>query len=162
MDELLYDSPVGMLVLAADDVGMTAVRLLRAGEAAPQESDMPLLREARAQLRAYFARELRTFDLPLHAQGTLFERAVWQQLVCIAYGEMRSYGQLAAALGRPNAARAVGGACGRNPLLIVAPCHRVVGASGRLTGFAAGLPAKRTLLTLEGWTIENDRICMRR
>ena len=162
MDELLHDSPAGMLVLAADDAGMTSVRLLRAGEAVPQESDMPLLREARAQLRAYFARELRTFDLPLHAQGTPFERAVWQQLACIAYGDMRSYGLIAAALGRPKAARAVGRACGRNPLLIVVPCHRVVGASGRLAGFAAGLPVKRTLLTLEGWTIEDDRICMRR
>ncbi|MGN0997088.1 MAG: methylated-DNA--[protein]-cysteine S-methyltransferase [Candidatus Ventricola sp.] len=161
MAEMSYDSPVGMLVLAADDEGMRSIRLLRAGEAAPRASDMPLLREARAQLQAYFAHELRAFDLPLHAQGTSFERAVWQQLKGIAYGEARTYGQLAAALGRPNAARAVGGACGRNPLLIVVPCHRVVGASGRLTGFAAGLPAKRALLTLEGWAVDGDRLCLR-
>lgn len=158
MLEMRYDSPVGTLLLAADDEGLCAVRLLRGGEAAPEASDMPLLREARAQLQAYFAHELRAFDLPLHAQGTPFEQAVWRQLTGIAYGQARTYGQLAAALGRPGAARAVGAACGRNPLLIVVPCHRVMGASGRLTGFAAGLPAKRALLALEGWAVGNDRI----
>lgn len=159
MNERKMNSPAGTLYLAADTSGLCAVRLLRAGEDVPGHSDMPVLVEAERQLLAYFAGELRRFDLPLSAQGTPFELAVWHRLEEIAYGDLESYGSIASQLGRPGAARAVGGACARNPLLIVVPCHRVVAASGRLTGFAAGLEVKRRLLALEGWTIEEDRVC---
>lgn len=119
-------------------------------EALPRKAcETPLLAEAEQQLNEYFAGLRTDFDLPLRAAGTAFQRAVWDELRKIPYGETRTYGQLAAALGRPGACRAVGGACHRNPIGIIVPCHRVVGASGGLTGYAGGLEAKRYLLELE-------------
>ena len=109
----------------------------------------PLLQEAEDQLNEYFAGVRREFDLPLAAKGTAFQQTVWAQLRKIPYGEVRTYGQLAAALGKPKASRAVGSACHRNPLCIVVPCHRVIGADGSLTGYAAGLDIKEYLLELE-------------
>lgn len=109
----------------------------------------PVLRMAIQQLTEYFAGERRTFELPLDPQGSAFQQEVWLGLREIPYGETLSYGALAAKLGKPKAARAVGLANGRNPLSIVVPCHRVIGASGKLTGFAGGLGAKETLLKLE-------------
>ncbi|MDR0840442.1 MAG: methylated-DNA--[protein]-cysteine S-methyltransferase [Christensenellaceae bacterium] len=109
----------------------------------------PLLQEACAQLQAYFSGARKVFDLPLAPRGTAFQRAVWDGLLRIPYGETVAYGQLAASLGRPNAARAVGGACGKNPIAIVIPCHRVVGANGALTGFGGGLAWKTRLLDVE-------------
>ena len=103
----------------------------------------------RRQLNEYFAGVRREFDLPLAAKGTAFQQAVWAQLLKIPYGEVRTYGQLAAALGNPKASRAVGSACHRNPLCIVVPCHRVIGADGSLTGYAEGLDIKEYLLELE-------------
>ena len=111
--------------------------------------ETPLLQEAEEQLNEYFAGVRREFDLPLAAKGTAFQQAVWAQLCKIPYGEVRTYGQLAAALGKPRASRAVGSACHHNPLCIVVPCHRVIGANGSLTGYAEGLDIKEYLLELE-------------
>src|ERR1700712_2145793 len=112
--------------------------------------DNPLLRSAVDQLAAYFARDLKEFDLPLAPRGTPFQQRVWEQLLTIGYGETASYGLVARQLGLTNAApRAVGRANGRNPIPIVIPCHRVIGANGTLTGYAGGLPRKQLLLELE-------------
>ena len=111
--------------------------------------ETPLLQEAEEQLNEYFAGVRREFDLPLAAKGTAFQQTVWAQLRKIPYGEVRTYGQLEAALGNPKASRAVGSACHRNPLCIVVPCHRVIGADGSLTGYAEGLDIKEYLLELE-------------
>jgi methylated-DNA-[protein]-cysteine S-methyltransferase len=109
-----------------------------------------LLVEAARQLRAYLAGSLRRFDLPLDMQGTSFQRRVWAELEKIPYGETRSYLQIAVAVGTPQAVRAVGAANGANPIPIVVPCHRVIGSSGKLTGYGGGLPLKKRLLELEG------------
>ena len=109
-----------------------------------------LHREAHAQLRAYVRGQLTTFSLPVDPQGTPFQRAVWAALLNIPFGQTRTYGQIAAAIGRPDAARAVGTACGSNPIGLVIPCHRVVGADGSLTGYAGGLDLKAQLLEHEG------------
>jgi methylated-DNA-[protein]-cysteine S-methyltransferase len=115
-----------------------------------RDDDNPLLREAVAQLAAYFARDLKEFDLPLAPRGTAFQQRVWDQLLTVGWGETASYGEVARRLGMTNAAsRAVGLANGRNPIPIVIPCHRVIGANGTLTGYAGGLPRKQLLLELE-------------
>ena len=110
----------------------------------------PLLLEAARQLRAYFAGTLREFQLPLDMRGTDFQKRVWRQLESIPYGETRSYSQVALAIGLPHAVRAVGAANGANPIAIVVPCHRVIGAGGKLVGYGGGLPLKKRLLELEG------------
>jgi len=110
----------------------------------------PVLAEAERQLAEYFKGERTMFDLPLQFRGTAFQKRVWQQLLRIPYGQTRSYGQLALAMGNGSASRAVGLANSRNPLSIIVPCHRVIGASGKLTGFAGGLETKAKLLDLEG------------
>jgi len=149
------DSPVGPLLLAASDEGLHAIGFSRSRHPVPRggdwrEGDHRLLREARRQLDEYFAGRRRSFELPLAPRGTGFQREVWHALTTIPYGETVSYAQLAARIGRPKAMRAVGAANGRNPLPIVLPCHRVIGADGSLTGFGGGLDAKRFLLQLEG------------
>lgn len=111
--------------------------------------ETPFLQEVEEQLNEYFAGARREFDLPLAPKGTPFQQAVWAELLKIPYGEVRTYGQLAAALGKPNASRAVGGACHCNPIAIVIPCHRVVSANGSLTGYAYGVEMKKYLLELE-------------
>lgn len=151
----VLDTPIGPLQLAASDAGLHAIDFPQArpplrGRAHWQAGNHALLRETAAQLRAYFARRLRRFDLPLAADGTAFQREVWQALARIPYGTTTSYVGLARELGRPTASRAVGAANGRNPIPIVVPCHRVIGASGALTGFAGGVPTKQFLLELEG------------
>ena len=149
-------SPVGRLTLAATERGLAAVLWETDGPrrvplgTMTERPDHLVLRDAASQIGAYFAGTRRAFDLPLDLHGTEFQRRVWAELLLIPFGETRSYGQLARALGDPNLMRAVGAANGRNPLSIVAPCHRVVGAAGQLTGFAGGLEAKRFLLALEG------------
>lgn len=149
-------SPVGELTLIASKTGLVAVlwenddpARVRLGEA-QDRADHPILVRTAAQLSEYFAGERRTFDLPLDFHGTDFQKSVWAQLLTIPFGQTRSYGEIAIALGTPTASRAVGAANGRNPISIIAPCHRVVGASGALTGFAGGLSAKAFLLRLEG------------
>ncbi len=112
--------------------------------------DTPLLLEAKRQLEEYFAGLRASFSLPLNPRGTAFQKKVWQQLEAIPYGQTRTYGQIAAAVGQPTASRAVGGANHNNPIAIVIPCHRVIGANGKLTGYAGGLDIKEKLLRLEG------------
>lgn len=148
-------SPVGALKLAASDQGLAAIlweadrpRRVRLALGAEDKAH-PLLRETERQLREYFCGKLERFTLPLDVVGSDFQRTVWAALSTIPFGETRSYGEIARQIGCPTAARAVGAANGRNPLSIVVPCHRVVGASGRLTGFAGGLNAKAYLLALE-------------
>lgn len=149
MSTRTIETPVGALTLTASADAVTAVRF--GAEGARDAS--PLLDAAEAQLREYFAGARRTFDLPLAPHGTAFQRRVWAALRTIPYGETRTYGELAAAIGSPNASRAVGMANHRNPIPIIIPCHRVIGANGTLTGYAGGLEIKRRLLALEGINI---------
>jgi methylated-DNA-[protein]-cysteine S-methyltransferase len=145
------DSPLGELRLVGDGEALSAVQLpdLHARRSGWVEDETPFA-EAAAQLGQYFEGERHEFELALApAGGSGFERAVWGQIAAIPYGGTESYGAIARALGRPDRARAVGAATGRNPLAIVVPCHRVIGSDGSLTGYAGGLPAKRTLLELE-------------
>jgi methylated-DNA-[protein]-cysteine S-methyltransferase len=159
-DPLLFDhaacvvaSPIGALRVVSDGAALTAIDFHARGRAAAVRPDDPLLREAAAQLAAYFARSLRVFDLPLAPHGTPFRRAVWEALLGVPWGTTASYGEIARRIGRPRAVRAVGAANGANPLPIVIPCHRIVGADGSLTGFAGGLELKARLLALEGITL---------
>jgi methylated-DNA-[protein]-cysteine S-methyltransferase len=151
------DSPVGQLLLTADDSGaLTSLsvpgqkggRTVQPGWRRSPE----LFRDAEQQLAAYFVGELKEFQLAMRAEGTEFRERVWAALDSVPYGATTTYGAIAARIGAPRAAvRAIGGAIGANPLLIVRPCHRVIGADGSLTGYAGGLDRKRQLLTLEGW-----------
>ena len=138
-------SDTGIAALLWEDDDPRRVRIDR-GEQVP---DHPLLQEASRQLRAYFSGRLTRFDLPLDFIGTAFQKKIWSALLQIPFGEVRSYGAIAASIGSPSASRAVGAANGRNPISIIAPCHRVIGATGALTGFAGGLKAKRYLLDHE-------------
>jgi methylated-DNA-[protein]-cysteine S-methyltransferase len=163
----VYDimtSPVGDLMLAATDTHIVTVRFaphstadverLGWGRAAGGTQADALLADARAQLESYFAGERTTFDLPIAPQGTEFQRQVWTALRAIPFGGTISYGELARRIGDPKAMRAVGSANGRNPIPIIVPCHRVIGADGSLTGFGGGLDRKRWLLAHEGAAVE--------
>jgi methylated-DNA-[protein]-cysteine S-methyltransferase len=158
-------SPLGDLTLAASPSGLVGAwfdnqRHLPATLAAqlagqnalwPEQASNPILQEAAKQLTAYFAGQISSFDLPLDlSNGSTFQQAVWQALLDIPRGSTTSYGTLSHRIGRPSAVRAVGGAIGRNPLSIIVPCHRVIGSSGSLTGYAGGLDRKTALLQLEG------------
>jgi methylated-DNA-[protein]-cysteine S-methyltransferase len=147
------DSPIGELLLLGDGQGLTGLYMQEGGRPKPihpswQEADEPF-DEARAQLAEYFAGERREFDLALAPPGIEFQQRVWAELRKIPYGETITYGEQARRLGIPLAARAIGAANGQNPLAIVVPCHRVIGANGKLTGYAGGLERKRLLLELE-------------
>ena len=148
-----HDSPIGPLLLAARDAELTAIGFPSHGERqAPEPGWAPMdapFDEVRRQLDGYFGGRRRGFDLPLAPQGTVFQRKVLEALQAIPYGETRSYKEVAAAIGKPRAVRAVGAANARNPLPIIIPCHRVIGSDGSLTGFGGGLAAKRKLLALE-------------
>jgi len=141
---------MGTLALVAGDEGLEQIRFegIPPAGAVPGEGH-PILAESARQLDAYFARDLRDFDLPLALKGTPFQVLAWRALQQIPYGTTRSYAEQAKAIGSPRAVRAVGAANGRNPIPIVIPCHRVIGSSGRLVGFGGGLPLKRYLLDLE-------------
>lgn len=149
-------SPIGRLLVAADDAGLRHVEFDAPRYPPPidatwrEEDNDPVLREARRQLVEYFAGSRRAFDLPLAPRGTDFQRRVWDALAGIGFGDTCSYLDIARRLGDPNALRAVGAANGRNPIAIVIPCHRVIGADGSLTGYGGGLERKRFLLELEG------------
>ena len=151
----VIDSPVGELRLVERDGALTAIEFspFRDGDGRPRgqrDDDHPVLVETARQIAAYFARELTDFDLPLAPVGSDFQQRVWKELRLIDYGQTASYGAIALRLGMTNAAsRAVGLANGRNPIPIVIPCHRVIGANGTLTGYAGGLPRKQQLLELE-------------
>jgi methylated-DNA-[protein]-cysteine S-methyltransferase len=143
------DSPIGPLLLESEGRALTGVAMGARESDAPGGGDGSVLDEAVAQLAAYFAGELTEFDLPLAPRGTAFQRRVWRALLDIPYGETASYGEVAAAVGRPDAVRAVGATNGRNPIAVIVPCHRVIGADGTLVGYGGGLPRKRLLLELE-------------
>ena len=142
------ESPVGPLLLEADDEGLRRVAFSQVGQAIRLPLPEPL-QIAVTQLAAYFAGDLRTFNLELKLTGTPFQLAVWRALQDIPYGETTSYGELARRVGTPKGSRAVGLANGANPIAIVVPCHRVIGSNGKLTGYGGGLDNKQTLLTLE-------------
>jgi methylated-DNA-[protein]-cysteine S-methyltransferase len=142
-------SPVGELLLTAEDGALTGVWFAGSHQPSGPQDDQAL-QSARKQLQAYFVGSLRDFDLPLAPRGTPFQHRVWQEIGRIPYGSTVSYGELARRLGAPRAVRAAAGATGRNPLAIVIPCHRVIGADGSLTGYGGGLERKRLLLRLEG------------
>ena len=149
------ESPLGTLQLTADDGALTGVHFPGQKHDRPPKpgwrriDDEPVLVQARHELNEYFAGRRTRFDVRLDAHGTTFQRAVWQALETIPFGEQRSYAWLAGRVGDPKASRAVGAANGRNPLAIIVPCHRVVGANGSLTGYAGGLDRKRWLLAHE-------------
>jgi len=145
----VVDSPIGDLSLAVDEVGLCRLRMGTA-EVEPGIVRDPVLLRAQEELKAYFAGELTEFSVPLSVPGgSDFERAVWQQLRRIPYGEMQTYGEVARIVGDAGAARAVGVACNHNPIAVIVPCHRVVGAGGKMVGFGGGIPRKRHLLELE-------------
>lgn len=151
-------SPVGELLLAGDGerlqiIGFPAGKARTRHGADWQRDEKPFVEIVR-QLHAYFAGDLQEFDVPLDPQGTEFQRAVWDALVAIPYGNTCSYGAIAQAIGRPKACRAVGAANGQNPIPIIIPCHRVIGSTGKLTGFGGGLPTKEALLALEQRTAQ--------
>lgn len=149
----VVDSPYGPLTLVATDGVLSGLYMTEQRHRPPEETfgepDPRPFTEAVRQLDAYFAGELREFDLPLRLDGTPFQRGVWELLRQIPYGETRSYGELAQSLGKPGASRAVGLANGKNPVGIIVPCHRVIGASGGLTGYGGGLGRKQRLLAFE-------------
>lgn len=157
MNYCTIDSPLGALLLAGDDEVLHLIGFPegkgRIEPGADWDHTPGGFPAARRQLGEYFAGKRRRFDLAIEPSGTPFQREVLAELQRIPYGETRSYAEIAAALGRPRAVRAVGAANGRNPLPIVIPCHRVVGSDGSLTGFGGGLDAKRLLLELEGCTL---------
>lgn len=149
------NTPLGPLTALRDDSGLLGLwfdgqKHHPGALDAPKDPADPLFRQVEAGLRAYFDGQTLLPDLPLQPKGTPFQRAVWQALLQIPPGESRSYGELAAQLGKPGSARAVGAAVGRNPVSILIPCHRVLGADGSLTGYAGGLERKKALLALEG------------
>jgi methylated-DNA-[protein]-cysteine S-methyltransferase len=152
----LHDSPTGELLLVADGQALTDLHMTVGKHVPPispswQRNDsLPVFTQTKRQLDAYFEGKLRTFTVPLAPRGTDFQKQAWIALTKIPYGETRTYGQQAQIVGRPAAVRAIGAANGRNPIGIIVPCHRVIGANGALTGYAGGLYNKEFLLKLEG------------
>lgn len=144
---------IGTLTLAGDEAGLRHIEFEKEKLAITIEADWErrpaFFEPLKTQLRAYFKGELHHFDLPLAPVGTDFQRKVWEALQAIPYGEVASYGEIAAAIGNPKAVRAVGGANARNPIPVIIPCHRVIGSDGSLTGFGGGLTTKQRLLDLE-------------
>jgi methylated-DNA-[protein]-cysteine S-methyltransferase len=154
MNYCYVESPIGKLLIAGDGASVRQINFAKNGKPSKpepdwQESNRGPVAQAARQLHEYFAGKRIDFDLPLAPQGTRFQLEVWQRLQEIPYGETISYGELARRVGNPKASRAVGAANGQNPIPIVIPCHRVIGANGKLTGFGGGLPTKEALLALE-------------
>ncbi len=149
MNMITYRSPLGLLRLYAHLDELCELHLPDQPGSAATERTSPVLERTAAQLDEYFSGRRYAFDIPLAPRGTGFQTLVWRALIAIPYGETRSYGELARAIGRPAASRAVGAANGRNPIAIIVPCHRVIGSNGDLTGYAGGLPIKRWLLAHE-------------
>ena len=143
-----YDSPIGPLYLHSDGVALTGLSPVRSDGV---EADLPVFREVRAWLDAYFRGDAPDpHVLPLSPMGTAFQQAVWAELLAVPYGQSLTYGEIAKAIGKPRACQAVGQAVGRNPIGIIIPCHRILGAGGQLTGFAWGIEKKKWLLRHEG------------
>jgi methylated-DNA-[protein]-cysteine S-methyltransferase len=159
MNYCYLESPIGKLLIAGDHEAILQINFAKNGKPAKpegewQESQRGPVAQAVRQLREYFAGARTEFDLPLAPHGTEFQRSVWRRLQEIPYGETISYGELARRVGNPKASRAVGAANGQNPIPIVIPCHRVIGANGKLTGFGGGLPTKQALLALEAHQLQ--------
>lgn len=152
MNYQFLDTPIGKLRLVSNGKALVKIEFegYHSIAAADQAMSDPVLEACAGQLREYFTGTRDHFELPLEPRGTDFQRAVWAALAAIPHGELRSYRDIAVAIDRPTAVRAVGAANGRNPLPVVVPCHRVIGSDGSLTGFAGGLGIKRQLLELEG------------
>ena len=146
MNTLTFESPIGFLTLTGTNEALTSICFGTSGYAF---NPSPLLIKAVQELREYFDGKRREFDIPLAPEGTEFQKKVWRELQAIPYGETRSYGEIAKAVGSPRASRAVGMANNKNPIPILIPCHRVIGADGSLTGYAGGMEAKKLLLDLE-------------
>ena len=144
-----FDGPLGWLTLTEENDSLTSLCFGQQEMGETPKCETSLMREAQAQLNAYFSEKLRSFQLPLAPKGTTFQQKCWQALLQIPYGQTWTYGQQAIVIGQPRATRAVGMANHRNPLPILIPCHRVVGKNGSLTGYAAGIATKRFLLELE-------------
>ena len=162
MNYAYLETPVGTLLIAGDDHALRRIHFPKSGAAVPagpawRASSRGPVGETVRQLREYFAGERADFDLPLALEGTVFQRAVWQQLREIPYAETISYGELARRVGNARASRAVGSANGANPLPIVIPCHRVIAGDGTLGGFGGGLPTKQSLLELERASLQSAR-----
>ncbi|MEE9910830.1 MAG: methylated-DNA--[protein]-cysteine S-methyltransferase [Deltaproteobacteria bacterium] len=158
-------TPVGKITLYANEravVGLYTGKFNTKGLPdrfqSARERDTPVLLKAEREIADYFAGKLTKFTVPVEYKGTPFQEAVWQFLLTIGHGELRSYADVAASIGKPAACRAVGGAVGRNPVSIIIPCHRVIGSNGTLTGFGGGLPVKTLLLQTEGRTVKGSRV----
>lgn len=145
----IMETPLGALYLADDGAAVTQVRFVRDADPAAHVAPSALLRRTMEELARYFAGTLTAFTVPVRLDGTPFQRRVWQALLTIPYGQTRSYGEIARQIGSPNASRAVGMANHRNPVSILVPCHRVIGADGKLVGYGGGLDKKEWLLQLE-------------
>lgn len=144
-----YDTPIGKIGIAEEDGALTQLTFRTELPAGAVLEETPLIAQCRQQLDEYFAGKRKSFDLPLCPKGTEFQKKVWAALCEIPYGETRTYGEIAAAVGNPKAARAVGMANNRNPISVLVPCHRVIGSGGKLVGYGGGLDKKRFLLDLE-------------
>ena len=148
------ETPIGLITLVEEGDAVTQLHFGAFFSGIGEQRETPLLQEAARQLTAYFQGQLRNFSLPLQPKGTTFQRSVWEQLQRIPYGQTCSYGDIARACGNPKASRAVGMANNRNPISIIIPCHRVIGADGKLVGYGGGLDIKIRLLELEKTTLE--------
>ena len=151
LDYISLNTPIGTLIVSAKGGAVCSIRLASAEEEsiAPQNETNPVLRLAAQELKEYFAGERTAFTFPMDGEGTPFQKSVWLALLQIPFGETRTYGEIAAVVENPKGSRAVGMACNKNPIMIAVPCHRVVGAGGKLTGYAYGTGLKQTLLSLE-------------
>lgn len=156
----IFDSPLGPIKISANETSLKKVEFLfKESPSNKAPKNYHLLEEARKQILAYLNGKLKTFDLPYDfSEGTDFQREVWEVLAQIPFGELLSYGQVAAKVGRPKAARAIGGAANKNPLPLIIPCHRVLGSTGLLVGFAPGLVLKKDLLALEGHQVNGNSV----
>lgn len=151
MSSSIVESPLGQIFIEESDNQIIEIRFLDEGEIADlNDEEHPIQLEAKQQFKAYFNSGLHEFDLPLNPHGTEFQKMVWQKLTEIPFGKTTSYGELSKNLGDPNYVRAVGNANGKNPIAIVIPCHRVIGSTGNLVGYASGLWRKKYLLDFEG------------
>ena len=158
MNYWLVESPCGTLLIVSDGHGLKQLSFIDVAAFQPDagwcKKQDPILKQTQTQLQEWFAGERELFDLPLAPEGTEFQKKVWNQLQKIPFGETRTYGELAKSIHKPTASRAVGAANGKNPIALIIPCHRVIGANGTLTGYAYGVELKKQLLTLEN----SDRI----
>ncbi len=145
MNKLIFDSPIGKIALFAEKDRITRVELKTEGTSDPEITEKALF-EAKKQFLEYFSGERKSFDLNYSFSGTDFQKSVWRELEKIPFGKTKTYGEIASAIGKSKAARAVGFACNQNPLAIIVPCHRVIGKGGKLTGFACGTETKEWLL----------------